>query len=121
MVDEISTQARELASIWEATLEPFQPSFQKLIGQYGPELDRYRLDEVIVAAIAPVFRRMVAAWSPLEDPTAFIPIFRSWRPALKTNAIEAQPDNQVDLYGARAAPPPQMLVNMFLFIILILC
>lgn len=108
VVDEISNQARELASTYEATLDPFQTQFQKLIANYSREVDRYRLDEIVVAAIAPIFRRLITAWSPLEDPAAFIPTFRTWRPLLKTNAVEQPPENQVDVYGVRPAAPPQM-------------
>lgn len=54
VVDEINTQARETASLYEASLEPFTTGFDKLLGQFAREFDRYRLDEVVVAAIAPV-------------------------------------------------------------------
>ena len=54
VVNEINTQSREAASMYEASLEPFAVGFDKLLGQYGKEFDRYRLDEVVVAAIAPV-------------------------------------------------------------------
>lgn len=53
IVDDITTQANELASVYEASLEPFSPHFDKLLGEYPKEFDRYRLDEVVVAAIAP--------------------------------------------------------------------
>ena len=54
VVDEISIQAREAASMYEASLEPFSAGFDRLLGQHGKEFDRLRLDEVVVAAIAPV-------------------------------------------------------------------
>ncbi len=56
VVSEISMQSRESASLYEASLEPFSTGFDKLLGQYAKEFDRYRLDEVVVAAIAPVVR-----------------------------------------------------------------
>ena len=56
VVDEINTQAREAASMYEASLEPFSTGFDKLLGQHAKEFERYRLDEVVVAAIAPVVR-----------------------------------------------------------------
>ena len=98
VVDEINTQAREIASTYEASLEPFGPAFDKLLGRHAAEFDRCRLDEVVVAAIAPVVRilvvsvengssltlcpqvrRMLAQWDPLQDPTAFTTQFRAWR------------------------------------------
>ncbi|OBZ73835.1 Tuftelin-interacting protein 11 [Grifola frondosa] len=99
VVDEISSQAREMASVYEASLEPFSANFDKLLGQFPKEFDRYRLDEVIVAAIAPVVRRLLAQWQPLEDPTLFTPIFRMWRRALKMTA-EDKIENQVQVYGS---------------------
>ena len=61
VVDEINTQAREIASTYEASLEPFGPAFDKLLGQHAAEFDRCRLDEVVVAAIAPVVRILVVS------------------------------------------------------------
>ncbi|KAH9893377.1 TFP11-domain-containing protein [Cubamyces lactineus] len=99
VVDEINTQSREAAAMYEASLDPFTTSFDKLLGQYAREFDRYRLDEVVVAAIAPVIRRMLASWRPLEDPTAFTANFRAWRRALKMAAPEDKPRDQVQVYG----------------------
>ncbi|KAI9062556.1 TFP11-domain-containing protein [Trametes sanguinea] len=100
VVDEINTQSREAASTYEVSLDPFNASFDKLLGQYAKEFDRYRLDEVVVAAIAPVVRRMLASWHPLEDPTAFTANFRAWRRALKMAAPEEKPQQQVQVYGS---------------------
>ncbi|RPD53373.1 TFP11-domain-containing protein [Lentinus tigrinus ALCF2SS1-7] len=100
VVDEINTQSRESASMYEASLEPFAVGFDKLLGQYGKEFDRYRLDEVIVAAIAPVVRRMLTQWQPLEDPTAFTASFRAWRRALKMASPEEKKHDQVQVYGS---------------------
>ncbi|KAI8996414.1 TFP11-domain-containing protein [Trametes punicea] len=101
VVDEINSQSREAASTFEASLEPFTASFDKLLGQYATEFDRYRLDEVVVAAIAPVVRRMLSSWRPLEDPTAFTANFRAWRRALKMAAPDERSEEQVQVYGSR--------------------
>lgn len=55
-MDDINVRAKEAASTYEATLEPFSVSFDKLVGLYPNEFDRYRLDEIVIAAIAPVVR-----------------------------------------------------------------
>ena len=62
VVEEINNQAREAASMYEASLELFSVSFDKLLGQHAKEFDRYRLDEVVVAAIAPVVCPVVMFW-----------------------------------------------------------
>ncbi|KZP11034.1 hypothetical protein FIBSPDRAFT_937726 [Athelia psychrophila] len=62
-VELINSQAKEMASVYE--------------------FDRYRLDEIVAAAITPSVRCMVAQWNPLEEPPAFISTFRNRRRALK--------------------------------------
>lgn len=54
VVDDIHSQAKQMKSSYEVSLEPFSASFETLIGLYPNEFDRYRLDEIVVAAIAPV-------------------------------------------------------------------
>lgn len=100
VVDNISAQAREMASMYEASLDPFSANFEKLLGQFPKEFDRYQLDEVVVGAIAPVVRRMLAQWQPLEDPTAFTQLFRLWRGALKMTVVEEKPPDQLQVYGS---------------------
>jgi len=53
-VDDINSEAKQLSASYEPTLDPFSPSFDKLLGQFAGDFDRYRLDEVVVAAITPV-------------------------------------------------------------------
>ncbi|KZT67357.1 TFP11-domain-containing protein [Daedalea quercina L-15889] len=100
VVEDINSRARELASTYEPSLETFSDDFEKLLGQYAKEFDRYRLDEVIVAAIAPVVRRMLAQWHPLQDPVAFTPLFRLWRNALKMALSDEKPQDQISAYGS---------------------
>ncbi|TFY78095.1 hypothetical protein EWM64_g5918 [Hericium alpestre] len=102
IADDIKSQARELASVYEATLEPFSPHFEKLLAQFPREFEKYRLDEIVVAAIAPIVRRMLSQWSPLEDPNALLPTFRRWRRALKLSDNEQKaPRTEIDIYGGR--------------------
>ena len=100
VVDDINAKAKEMASVYEASLDPFSASFAALLGQYPKEFDRYRLDEIVVAAIAPIVRRMLAQWQPLEDPTKFTSTFRLWRQALKMNVPDEKPENEVQVYGS---------------------
>ena len=101
VANDINTVSRDLSSVYEVSLEPFSPLFQKLLLEYTAEYEKYRLDEIVVAAIAPVMRRMAASWVPLEEPTFFLDTFRSWRRALKINDNETQPETQVDIYGTK--------------------
>lgn len=54
VVDDINSEAKQISASYEPTLDQFSPSFDKLLGQFAGDFDRYRLDEVVVAAISPV-------------------------------------------------------------------
>ncbi|KAJ8079505.1 hypothetical protein PM082_011092 [Marasmius tenuissimus] len=105
---DIDVKAKELASVYEVSLDQFSPLFYKLMSEYDREFDKYRLDELVVAAIAPLVRRMVSQWNPLEEPTAFMNTFRTWRRGLRVSSTEEQTEMQVDRYGtttvSRALP-----------------
>lgn len=97
---DIQSLSQELSSAYEISLEPFTPFVYKLVSQFSDEFDKYQLDEIIVAAIAPLVRRMVANWNPLEDPSAFASTFRSWRRALRVKTAEDKPPaTEVNVYG----------------------
>ncbi|TFK75000.1 TFP11-domain-containing protein [Pluteus cervinus] len=101
VANDINTKAKELASVEEVSLEALSPFFTKLIYEYAPEFDQYALDEIVVAAIAPLVRRMVNTWNPLEDPSFFVTTFRTWRKALKVNTLEDKPiQSDVSIYGS---------------------
>ncbi|KAH8075873.1 TFP11-domain-containing protein [Cristinia sonorae] len=99
VVDDISAQAKQLESMYEASLDPFSVHFDKLLGLYPKEFERYHLDEIVVAAIAPTARRLFAQWNPMQEPTAFTSLFRSWRHAFRMNTEEKLRD-QVQVYGS---------------------
>ena len=54
IVDDITAQAKKMASSYEVSLEPFSANFDSLFGLYPKDFDRYHLDEIVVAAIAPI-------------------------------------------------------------------
>ena len=54
VVDDINSEAKQVSASYEPTLDIFSPSFDKLLGQFAGDVDRYRLDEIVVAAISPV-------------------------------------------------------------------
>lgn len=101
---DVNNMSKELAATYEVSLEPFSPLFHSFIDQYEKEFDRYQLDELVVAAITPLVRRMVTAWDPLKDPTGLISTFRGWRRALKVNHEEHVPQNQMSVYISETTP-----------------
>ena len=106
LANDINTTAKELTSVYEVSLEPFSPHFQKLISEYSYEYDKYHLDEIVVAAITPVIRLLVANWNPLEQPSSFLSTFRLWQRALKINNVEIPSRTQVDVYGTQTTVTP---------------
>lgn len=54
VVDDTQSLARQQAAVYEASLEPFSPLFDKLLSRFPSEFDKYRLDEVVVAAVVPI-------------------------------------------------------------------
>lgn len=57
VVDDINARAKEIAqSDYEPTLDAFSAPIGKLLSEYSKEYDRYRLDEIVIAAIAPTVR-----------------------------------------------------------------
>lgn len=115
VVDEIQALSRQQAAVYEASLEPFSPHFDKLLSQFPSEFDKYRVDEVVVAAIVPIVRRMLSRWNPLEEPTLLLSTFRLWRRALKlADREERPPDTRVGLFGGAtfAVPLPKVEVPM---------
>ncbi|KAF9054490.1 GC-rich sequence DNA-binding factor-like protein-domain-containing protein [Panaeolus papilionaceus] len=106
VADDITSTAKQLNSSYELSLEPFSPYLQKLIVDYSPEYEKYGLDEIVVAAITPIVRRMVANWDPLEKPDLLLPTFRSWRTALRLSHPETTNMTQLDVYGAIIVKAP---------------
>lgn len=51
---EIDAKVQALSSDYDASLDEFSSLFYKLTTEFETEFDRYRLDEVVVAAIAPL-------------------------------------------------------------------
>ncbi|KAL5512900.1 hypothetical protein ACEPAH_3298 [Sanghuangporus vaninii] len=103
VVDDINTKAKEADnSDYESSLELFSKTVEKLLSEFPKEYDRYRLDEIVVAAIVPTFRKMVASWRPLEEPDAFTSTLHKWRNALKMSTIDPETDMQVDVFGTRS-------------------
>ncbi|KAF8625289.1 hypothetical protein AX15_005462 [Amanita polypyramis BW_CC] len=100
VANDIQSLSKELSSVYEVSLEPFSPFIYKLTSQFSDELDMYQLDEIVVAAIAPLVRRMVARWNPLESPSLFVSTFRSWKRALRVKTPEDKPPTtELDMYG----------------------
>lgn len=116
VANDIQNIAKELASLYEVSLEPLSDPIQKLINGYPSEYKKFGLDEVVVGAITPTIRRMAASWNPLEDPSLFLSTFKSWRRALNFNAEEPAAERSVNLYGSQTvlSKPVELSVPSYL-------
>ena len=64
VVDDINSTSRDVAkSDYEPSLEVFSASISRLLSDYSTEYDRYRMDEIVVAAVTPTVRDETPAMS----------------------------------------------------------
>lgn len=115
IVDEITSTAKEVETMPNPTLQPFSLAVSNLLVDYSPEYEKYKLDEIVVAAIAPVvssfcyvrcinlialrqMRRLLYDWKPLEDPDFMTTELRSWKKALVLSPVPSL-ETQIAFYG----------------------
>ncbi|KAI5479686.1 tuftelin-interacting protein 11 [Pseudohyphozyma bogoriensis] len=95
----MSGSAEELGP--EVLLRPFVDEFDELLGGFGDEYESLRLDEVVVAAISPVFRRLFQNWDPLTSPTFAVKELKGWRKHfLIDKDLPKEASMDVDVYGS---------------------
>lgn len=122
IIDEIKTQSEQMNMDYEQSLEGFSPHIEKLITQFQSEYDLHKLDEIVVAAIAPVVlpfifwfhapslisslkvRRLLTSWNPLKDPTYLVDMFTRWRRALKFAEVEPNSEMEIEVHGVMSRP-----------------
>jgi tuftelin-interacting protein 11 len=107
-VDELAAVTKQVHGGDNDALSKLSPGIEKLVKEFGTEDERYGIDEIMVAAIAPAFKANLATWSPLEDPNKMTSILKVWRPALRMSS-KPEPDMEVDIYGARRVSTKPML------------
>ena len=55
VVDDINSKAKQVSwSDYEPSFDVFDEPIENLLMHYGKEYDKYRLDEIVVAAITPI-------------------------------------------------------------------
>ncbi|CAO1621112.1 unnamed protein product [Sympodiomycopsis kandeliae] len=68
------------------------------------EIAAYSLDEALVGAMAPLYKRLMANWQPLKEPRYLLEVFKSWRIVLRLGANQGQPS---DALAERSGYIPQ--------------
>lgn len=89
-VNNVTKVVRELESIGKrcqgdntANLDVFSEPIHLIIKSFNDAIEEFSLDEAIVGSIIPVFRRIIAQWDPLQDPTLMTASLQKFRPALR--------------------------------------
>lgn len=88
VVDQIKSKSTQMSSMYEVDLDLFSPLVSQLLVEFSAEASKYRLDEIVVAAVAPMVRRLLAQWNPLQDPVGIASTLQTWKHALKVNATD---------------------------------
>ncbi|KAJ3287503.1 hypothetical protein HDU79_005648 [Rhizoclosmatium sp. JEL0117] len=59
--------------------DAFGALFARIQGEFFDEYVEYRLDSLVVGAMAPLIKRMLAGWVPLEEPSFGVDGFSKWK------------------------------------------
>ena len=99
-IDDLAAVTKQLRGGGDDILAKLSPGIEKLVREFSGEYERYGIDEVVVAALAPAFKATLETWSPLHEPNKMTDILKTWRPALRFSS-KPEPDMEVDIYGVR--------------------
>ncbi|KAI8825833.1 GC-rich sequence DNA-binding factor-like protein-domain-containing protein [Fimicolochytrium jonesii] len=101
----------------ESLVAAFSGPFQKLQTTYFEEYKTYRLDELVVASLTPIVKRLLADWQPLSDPRYGSDAFREWKrllilpsPSHYVNGGRGEPD----IGSGWMSPYESMMYNLWL-------
>jgi tuftelin-interacting protein 11 len=99
-VDDLAAIINQTHGGGGGALAELSPGIVRLVQEFSGEHERYGIDEVVVAALAPAFRATLAIWSPLEEPSKMTSILKTWRPALRMSG-KPELEMEIDIYGAQ--------------------
>ncbi|GAA98296.1 uncharacterized protein L969DRAFT_616734 [Mixia osmundae IAM 14324] len=85
-VETISKTATQDRQTLAERADLFADAFERLAGGYHAELSEYRLDELVVGALAPLLRIAWSEWEPLVQPVLGIAELKRWRSLLGVDA-----------------------------------
>ncbi|RPB23784.1 TFP11-domain-containing protein [Terfezia boudieri ATCC MYA-4762] len=84
----IDDDGSRLVRIEEETFKEMVEQLETLQFQFKDELEVYKLSEIAVAAIVPVFKQCMATWTPISDPFYLTELLRRLRLLLKVKSRE---------------------------------
>lgn len=100
-------------------IQAFTGPFTKLQQEHFEEYQMYGLDELVVASLAPIVKKMLASWDPLADPTFGADAFRQWKKLLMTPTQRSPKKANMVMDGDEEAnrkmtPYESMMYNIWL-------
>lgn len=103
----------------EDSMREIVEKLETLQFQFKDEVDVYKLSEIAVAAIVPVFKQCMATWVPLNNPFFLTELLRRLRPLLKVKSredIESRYSKRgyLDRPSKTATPYESLIYNLWL-------
>ncbi|KAK9378226.1 GC-rich sequence DNA-binding factor-like protein-domain-containing protein [Kockiozyma suomiensis] len=62
--------------------------------EFPLEAERFRLDDIAIAALLPIFQKLFAEWDPLSNPTYLKDYFVRWQVLLRVHANDRKDDSE---------------------------
>ncbi|KAI9329481.1 GC-rich sequence DNA-binding factor-like protein-domain-containing protein [Obelidium mucronatum] len=94
----------------------FSSLFQRIQTDYFDEYVEHRLDSLVVGAMAPLIKRMLLDWSPLQDPFFGLDSFRKWRKLFRFSVKSADGNRRMESSDHLRSMTPfeSMMYNIWL-------
>lgn len=88
-------------------METFTDLFSQLLNvATEDEYKQYKLDEVIVAALAPLLKRAWQEWDVLAEPTLYLAELKKWKKAFRCRQRRSDTSNAIGLFGSYPTAKP---------------
>lgn len=88
-------------------IETFADLFSQLLNvATEDEYKQYKLDEVIVAALAPLLKRAWQEWDVLAEPTLYLTELKKWKKAFRCRQRRSDTSNAVGIFGSYSSAKP---------------
>jgi len=100
-LEESLDRVERLSENPDLTLPQAELLFRELLEDYAAEFHEFGLADLAAGVIAPLLKRELVQWQPLEKPTEPLQLIKKWRAMLqKGEPAEQQPRNVFDPYSS---------------------
>ncbi|XP_017063015.2 septin-interacting protein 1 [Drosophila eugracilis] len=100
-LEESLDRVERLSENPDLSLNQAERLFRELLEDYAAEFQEFGLADLAAGVIAPLMKRELVQWKPLERPTEPLPLVKIWRAMLQQGEpAEQQPRNVFDPYSS---------------------